>query len=301
MEGGCLVSAKGWEKLGNRRGYQVRLGLFLIMSEEEDAGERLLDAYLADRDVSGAQERACALLGKAYCLIIADKREEAGKRLSALRTGSRYRSTDEGKIAAYLQGCMLSQDKQSMKDAVTIFGDLANDKNFSLAPKALLALAQAQANGGDWKGAMQSADALRKKFGKTVYGDAGKTLHAAVRTIKENDKGIGPLESGSGDVVLHRRTVVVPSSSVWELYSDKFRPGDWVLYDLTFVSRDPCSVIRGIQVGLEPMEPQPQRAKGNRLVFVRSPLLHMSGLRQLDPRSPEARGRGADGEDSATQ
>jgi len=107
----------------------------------------------------------------------------------------------------------------------------------------------------------------------------------------------------TGKVVPHARTLVVPGKPDGGPDVAALAPGDVLLYDITCVARDECSVVRSFGMRLSPDEPGPATAPGNRLVFVRLPLLFAHELQHdLDhifPSYLKARAQDGDAEEPA--
>ena len=54
--------------------------------------------------------------------------------------------------------------------------------------------------------------------------------------------------------------------------------GDIIIYNLKFVGNGPCRIVTAVNVDLTRHEPQPPKKKGDRLIFLRAPILFVDKL-----------------------
>lgn len=273
-----LLPAECAKKLSKDERNLISLACFFHLTEEGKASDEIVDSLLADEDVKG-YDRGAATLLKAYRLVAEKRFKNAVAVLNSIVTNPKALRTDLGGRAAFLQACLLASDPKSSATAYSIFESLRKRKNRELAADAALAHAIAAVNNGDKKTALDACKDVGRKFHGSPHADAAATLKQAIIKSKK-DQIAGVVETKSGKIVKHKRTLVIPGTSKWRVDPSDLRAGDLVLYRIRCVARDPCSTIKAVTLTVSGDEPQPPTAKGNEIVFVRSPLLYVKNLKR---------------------
>lgn len=278
VDGVYLLPKDCSEKLSSRYRNIINLACFYYVSEEKLLAENIFNTLSKDKSIQNkTHDMAAVLLGQAYCLISSGKWDEAGKMLSKLHSNSKYRSLPVGKKAAFLHACLLSSSRAEKEKAFKIFEELANNQKSALAPKALLAMATCAINYGDREKAFNACESLLEKHIKTPYADAAKTLLEALKKSK-NKKPLAYIKTKTGKVIKHRKTIVIPGTSDWELDTSKLNAGDVVFYKIKCIPRDNCLIVSSVKMTLTEHEPKPPSSKGDEISFVRAPVLFVKNL-----------------------
>lgn len=298
-----LFPKEAAKKISTRHRAQLNMAAFHYAIEDYERAEEMFDAELKDKNKSKSYDRAAALLGKSFCLITRRRAAEAEPYLRRLRNNSVYKNLDAGRLGWYLSACQWLRDKKQRKKGLAVLEELGEDRRSELGARALLALATRLVNDGETERALDVCDDLRRKHSGTTYADAAKTLRASLKIkLKEKKRGKGkekdaveetgcllpPVKEKTGEVIHHKRTIISPGTSNWQVNETTFEPGDWLVYKLTIVPRNECSIVRAVKITLDSEEPQIDEEKGNTIEFVRAPLLFVSGLRNnLKEKFPE--------------
>lgn len=269
-----MLPEKLSKKLSLEYRNKINLAYFYYLCREKEQAEEIFQKIVTNKKASkNKYDLEAAELGLCYCLISARKWQAAEEKLEKLRFRSSIAQT-----AAFLEACVLApQTGKKGNKAYIIFEEIASDKKSELAPKALLALAISAVNKGNKVRALDACKDLKAKYKKTPYAQAASTLSKAIKEASGKEF-IAPVETETGKVVNHSRTIVMPGNANWQAITDGLAPGDLILYKLTLISRDNCSIVSGVSMTLTEEEPQPPSAKGNEIVFVRTPLLYVKEL-----------------------
>jgi len=265
---------------------QLSLACFYFVSEEKDIAREMFKNLLLDDDLKpGTYARDAANLAMAYCLFSDNKNTQAEKILADIIANSKHKKQDLYRRISYLYACILANRPSERQKVYGIFeslGEKGKKGDDDLAPKALLALAVTAVNTGDLKKAEETGRQIQKSYAKTPYAEAARTLEAAIRSCNEKeikDRSLfPPLETKSGKVIAYRRTMVIPAMTSIEPDTSQFNSGDFIVYRIKCVARDPCAIVKGVVHHLSKDEPQIPGVKGNEIIFVRSPLLYIKNL-----------------------
>jgi len=286
VDGFYLLPGECSKKISQKYLNRIALACFYFESEEKGIAQEMFKILLTDENVKpGTYVGDSANLGMAYCLFSENKGAQAEKILADILAGSKNKKQELYRQIAYLYACMLANrpsERQKVYGILEYLGDKGEKADDDLAPKSLLALAVTAVNAGDIRKAEETSRQLQKLYPKTPYGEAARTLEAAIRSndnreIKDNNL-LPSVETKSGNVIAYRRTMVIPSLTSIEPDTSKFTSGDLVVYRLKCVARDPCSIVKGVTHRLSKDEPQIPSVKGNEIIFLRSPLLYIKNL-----------------------
>ncbi|MPN03264.1 hypothetical protein SDC9_150491 [bioreactor metagenome] len=81
------------------------------------------------------------------------------------------------------------------------------------------------------------------------------------------------VETRTGKVFLHRRIVVFPGAAQWINLENEVNAGDIIVYQIKFIPRSNCTIVRSTWVTLDAGEPSPPQVDGSEICFVRAPIL----------------------------
>lgn len=286
LEGFYLLPGECRKRFPQKHYNQMALACFYYVSEEKELARQMFKKLLSGEDIKPASYAADAVrLGLAYCCFSENKTDQAEKILTELLKNSKYKKYEIYRQTSYLYACLLAAKPLEKQKVYSIFEALAekNEKGSDcLAPKALLALAVTAINNGDMKKADEASGTIRKNYAETPYADAARTLETAIQNSKnkeDKDKNLlSTVETKTGKVILHRRTLVIPSLTNFEPDTSQFTPGDFVVYRIKCVARDPCAIVKQVTHHLSENEPQIPSVNGNEIIFLRSPLLYIKNL-----------------------
>ena len=286
VDGFYLLPGECRNKIPKKYYNHMSLACFLFVSEERDAALDIFQNILDEDGIkTGSYVARAARLGIAYCLFSSKETELAEKMLSKFSSDSKKIRYEIDRQALYLHACILAGNPSEKEKAFGIFESLAKkekgDKS-DIPARSLLALAMAAINLGDQKKAEEAADLLQKEYSDTPYAEAAKTLKAALGKSRDGVrmKNLIPVvETKKGKVILHRRTMVVPSLTSIEPDTSELRAGDLIIYRIKCVARDPCVIVKGVKHELGENEPQIPQVNGNEIIFLRAPILYIKNLR----------------------
>jgi len=263
------------KKLSPKNFNKISMACFFFCADKKDLGEELFDRYLNPLLQKKRNDQASLLLGKAYCLLHDKKWKEAEKVLKRLSLDRKLSRLPTRNRADYLLACMYA--KSDIKKSLDIFKRISEQKDNDLAPNALLAMAIASVNVGMRNNAIKICTELRLRYPATPFADAALTLRKALKNSGEGEIAV-VVETQKGKLITHRRTIVIPGATAWDIPTEGLKSGDIILYNIKCVGNGPCKIVKGVGMSLSSHEPQPPKAKGDRIIFVRAPILYVNNL-----------------------
>lgn len=275
IRGFYLLPSRCGSKLSSGNYNRISTVYFLFCADQPELSEQLTDLYLKSGLIKRRNDYAAFMLIKAYCLIKSKKLADAEKILKRLSLSREFVRLNTKPRSDYLLGCIYA--KSNLKKAIPIFKELSARKDFEMAPNALLAMAIAYVNAGKKSSAEPICDELRKKYSGTPFADAALTLRKALK--KSDGKNIAEIvETPKGKLINYRRTIVIPGATSWDIPTKDLKSGDIVLYNIKCIGNGPCKIVKGVSINLTCHEPQPPKAKGDRIIFLRAPVLYVNNL-----------------------
>lgn len=275
LKNSYLIPERCTKKLSSKNYNRISMACFFFCADNKDLAEELFDIYIDPTFKKKRNDQASLLLGKAYCLISAKKWTEAEKVLKKLSLDRKLLRLSTRERADYLLACIYA--KKDLKKSLTLFREIADNKKNELAPNALLSMAIASVNKGQKNRAMKICKELRLKYSSTPFADAALTLRKALKNSEEGEVAV-EVKTEKGKLITHRRTIVIPGATAWDLSTEGLSSGDIILYNIKCVGNGPCKIVKGVGMTLSSHEPQPPKAKGNRIIFVRAPVLYVNNL-----------------------
>jgi tetratricopeptide (TPR) repeat protein len=278
VEGFYLLPGECGNKISRKYRLKIALSCFFILTEEYDAAEQILNETLKTMGNNEKYDVCAANLCKTYILLKSNKKKEAGKILEGIIASLGENKSELSRKAKYLYASVLSSDPARKDRAVKIYEELAKDRNGYLADEAMLSLAMFSYNAGDKRTAKELCWELRRRK-DSPYSAAAQTFIQAIGKTKDVELDEDGLETKTGTVIKHAKTVMIPGTPSWDIETSGLKSGDIVFYNIRCISRDNCKIIRSFSVGLSPDEPQPPQAKAGNLEFVRIPALYVKNLK----------------------
>ena len=258
----------------------IKLASFYYVCGDRPQAENIFDMVMtATSQKKNSDDYIAASLGKAYCLVALRKNPEAMKLLDGIVQNTALKNNQLFPDAKYLRACILAQNKLSFDKAHAEFQELYKDDRSQLAPLALLVDALGATNQGKPDVAKASCEKLLAKYRSSPLSKPAYTLLEAIK--KRSGQSRYPVEivsPGPGKVVLHHRIIVISSTTGWEYVDADLSPADIILYQLKFVPKDNCQIVRSVWMDLEPGEPYPPTTVGDEICFVRAPILFKKAL-----------------------
>ena len=279
IEESYLISKKDAKKL---RKYEnkIKLACFYYQSDAKEDAEKLFDSVIKNANKRQyTLDVATSYLGKVNCLICKRKTQEAIKIVNYMMKNKIFDDTPALLEARYLRACLLAKNKGTFKQAVAEFDALSKKRRTKVAPMAMLAKALAATNHHKKELAIESCRALQAKYRNHPIGRTAATLSKALAKTPRNKKyPISIVSAWRGKVILHRRVVVMPATIDWERIHAKVASADIILYQIKFIPKGNCSIVRTVWMNLDPGEPSPPDAIGDEIFFVRAPVLFNKSL-----------------------
>jgi len=288
----------------------LNLAFFFYLSDNKSEAERLFDYVIRKTSIdSSPGDVAAARLGKVYCLLDRRYNEEAIKLIDNTINNAILKRSPAIPEMRYLKACFQAQIPSKFLPAIKEFLILSNSSielgsgkldrrkrnrrkgdrvktntsymKTTIAPRALLSAALAAVNACKNDLAQQICKEMMRKYSDHPFAQTISTLSCAIKQKESAGNKIHPIgmiENKNGKVILHRRVVVTPGAAQWINLEEKTKVGDIVLYQIKFIPRSDCTIIRGIWVTLSPGEPSPPDAVGDEICFVRAPALFQLNL-----------------------
>jgi hypothetical protein len=281
IEGSYLIPKQVDRKLKGFR-EQVRMACFYYVCDEKDKAEKMFASIIKYANVKRyPYDAAAARLGLVICLIERHKASDAIKIVDRMEKVASFKKMEALMEARYLRACIYAKNKGTLSKAMTEFQSLSKKRRNAVGPKALLAMALAAANHGNKNLCINTCKRIRIKYRNHPLSRTAGTLLAAIKKNPRNSKSkhpIGIINTMSGRVVVHRRVVIIPNTTQWKRIRSRVTASDIVLYQIKFVPRSNCQIVRRVWMNLDPGEPSPPNAVGDEICFVRAPILFKKSL-----------------------
>jgi len=284
VENGYLVPEECFEKMSHQSKKLINFAFFFFVSEERSYAEQIIKLIEDDPKLSERPGDATVIaFAKSACLLSAKNKKDGLKTLKSIIGTSKQASLPVQKWAKYVYACQIASDPSQKSAACAMLEELGQEKKSRLAPMAMLSLACCHFNYGDLDNASKIGAKLRSGFTGTPWSEAGGTLRDGAEPLAVNAEKGKPIDLKTllgenadtryGKILDRRFTIVLGGNSRMRFDSDDLSASDIMLCKLTYVSRSNCTIIRGVRTTLGLFEPQPPAVQGNRIAFIRAPLL----------------------------
>lgn len=278
VEGFYLLPGECAKKISQKQRLRIRMAGFFIITEEYETADQLIAESFKNMQNDDKYDACAANLCKAYILINAKKTEEVKEILEGIITCLKKNKSELARKAKYLYAVVLSPDPAQKVKVAKLYEELYKDREGYLSDEAMLSSAMLSYNTGDKKTSEELFWKLVRKK-DCLYSTAAKTMIKAIGKTENAEIGEDGLETKTGNVIRHSKTVVIPGTPSWDISTSDLKSGDVVFYNIRCISRDNCKIIKSFTLGLSPDEPQPPQAKAGNLEFVRIPALYVKNLK----------------------
>ncbi|MEA2013338.1 MAG: hypothetical protein U9O87_09745 [Verrucomicrobiota bacterium] len=278
-EGICLLPFAKVIKYSSRWENHIRLASFFLTIEEKELAREVFSRVSLGKRTN-RYDKAGAFLGLGYYYLESKSPKKATGYLKKIAFQKAYKNCVLSQRARYVLACLYSSQPGAREKVYRLFGSIVGSgNNNSESSRALMAMAVTALNNKDYEVTEKSIEKLLKDYGDTKYVKGAKTLNIICKELKKGralDKIT--LNGKNGNFYKHERTVYTPGNAKWQFDRSKAKSGDLILNSIRLISRDLCKKIVSFKMTLESDEPQPRRADGNQLVFLRSADLYIKNL-----------------------
>jgi tetratricopeptide (TPR) repeat protein len=292
-------------KTADRFEEYLQLAFFYFLSDHKNEANKLFNHVIRHADTrNDIADLAIARLGRMHCLVSSGQKQAAVKFAEETIKNPLFDKSLAVAEVRYLKACLMAENRQGFPAACNEFRLLSGSKiedsskktkkskkknrqkpikgeaRNIIAPRAMLAMALAAINHGDYILAIQTCQDLVSKYKDSEFAAPAITLLKSMKNKSEQKAPhpIAVMADPDCKVLLHRKIVVMPSATQWTNLEQEVKKSDIIVYQIKFIPRNNCTIIRNVWMNLTPGEPSPPSKEGDEICFVRAPVLFQPGL-----------------------